>query len=108
MAVAFHSQCGCRPTRNGAVARLHILREAPRRASYRAREQFRPPEAQVGWCGTGAWGHRHDITPLPTKPPAGLRWCGACVGRYADHTGQLADLAAQLMDRTDEAVSTGG
>lgn len=98
MAVAFHSSCGCHPPRQGTVPRLHILREAPRRTSYRA-QQMRPPEATVGWCGTSAWGHRHDITPLPGEPPAGLRWCGACVGRYADHIGQLAALAAQLIDQ---------
>jgi len=98
MATAFYSSCICSPPRAGMVPRLHILREAPRRATYRAAEQFRSPDTQVGWCGTGAWGHRHDISPLPTEPPTGLRWCGACVGRYADHIGQLDALAAQLAE----------
>lgn len=100
MAIAFYSVCVCSPGRAGLKARLHILRDAPRRTSYRAAEQFRSPDMQVGWCGTSAWGHRHDITPLPTEPPAGLAWCGACVGRYADHTGQLNALAARLTDRS--------
>jgi hypothetical protein len=100
MAIAFYSSCGCNPPRSGAVSRLHILREVPRRATYRGPTQFRSPDMQVGWCGTGTWGHRHDITPLPAEPPAGLAWCGACVGRYADHTGQLNALAAQLSDRS--------
>ncbi len=63
MTTAFHSHCDHAPARSGHTPRLHILRTVPRRQNYRAFEQFRRPEAEVGWCGTAAWGHRHDITP---------------------------------------------
>jgi hypothetical protein len=73
MATAFYSSCGCNPPRTGTKPRLHILREIPRRATYRGPDQFRSPDMQVGWCGTGAWGHRHDITPLPAGRPGVVR-----------------------------------
>lgn len=98
MATAFYSACTCNPPRYGMAPRLHILRDVPRRATYRGPTQFRSPDAEVGWCGTGAWGHRHDLTPLPAQPPAGLAWCGGCVGRYADHIGRLDALAALLAE----------
>jgi hypothetical protein len=74
--------------RAGQVRRLHIMRED---GKYPGRQAY---------CGTGGYDVTHSTTvlidPLPATPPDGLAWCGACVGRAAERTGQLDTWAAQL------------
>lgn len=73
------------------VKRLHIIREqGPGDA---------PPGSQT-LCGQGAGKHRESdpvvISPLPVKPPEGLSWCPACVGKQAELSGLLGEFAARL------------
>ncbi|MFC5654454.1 hypothetical protein [Streptomyces nogalater] len=52
------------------------------------------------YCGVHGWrvvdSSAVILDPMPTEPPAGLAWCGACVGRAAEHAGLLTLWAAQL------------
>jgi hypothetical protein len=74
--------------RAAQVRRLHIMRED---GKYPGRQAF---------CGAAGYDVTHSetvvIDPLPAAPPAGLSWCGACVGKAAERTGQLDRWAAQL------------
>lgn len=77
--------------RAGQVRRLHIIRE----------------DGPAGWepgkqtlCGQAAWKATHSdpviISPLPARPPEGLTWCPACVGRQAELLGLLEEIAASV------------
>ncbi|WP_369183305.1 hypothetical protein [Streptomyces sp. Y1] len=74
--------------RAGQVRRLHLYREDGRYPGQQAH------------CGM----HGYEVTnsppivldPAPAAPPEGLTWCGACVGRAAERTGQLDEFAAAL------------
>jgi hypothetical protein len=74
--------------RAAQVRRLHIMREDGR---YPGRQAL---------CGTGGYDVTHSTTvlidPMPEQPPAGLAWCGPCVGRAAERLGQLPQIAARL------------
>jgi hypothetical protein len=74
--------------RAAQVRRLHIMRED---GKYPGRQAF---------CGAAGYDVTHSetvvIDPLPATPPDGLAWCGACVGKAAERTGQLNSWAAQL------------
>ena len=78
--------------RASQVHRLHILRESPVRGSLEPRKS--------GWCGTTGWDVTASrtvlISPLPARPPEGLEWCPACVGRYAEWLGLLGDVAGEV------------
>ena len=77
--------------RAGQVRRLHIIRE----------------DGPAGWppgkqtmCGQAAWKCQNSdpeiITPLPSRPPDGLAWCPACIGRQAEVLGLLDEIAASV------------
>jgi hypothetical protein len=74
--------------RAAQVRRLHLMREDGKWAGRQA------------YCGVHGWAVRDSdpiiLDPPPQVPPTGLTWCGACVGRAAEHTGQLNAWAAQL------------
>lgn len=61
-------------------------------------------------CGAYAWAVRNG-GPVPVVlhdgdlPDPDLRWCPTCVGRAAEHTGQLAALAASVVPRLLEEVA---
>jgi len=74
--------------RSSRVTRLHILRD-----DSHDRRQF--------WCGQSAWPHQRSVPvildPAPLHPPAGLRWCPACVGHLAERLGLLDDVAGEVV-----------
>lgn len=77
--------------RAGQVRRLHILRPTgtPSLAA-----------GKLGYCGTAAWKCQDSdpvfLSPLPARPPDGLAWCPACVGRYAESLGLLGEIAGEV------------
>lgn len=74
--------------RAGQVRRLHLMREDGRFAG------------QQAFCGVHGWQVTDSpaviLDPMPAEPPDGLTWCGACIGRAAEHVGLLNAWAAQL------------
>ncbi len=88
MARAFYRSYVHNQRRAGQVTRLHIIREDGKWAG------------KQGECGTHAWGVTCSepvvIDPMPAKPPEGLSWCPACVGRLAERSGRLDAWAAEL------------
>lgn len=83
--------------RAGQVRLLHVIRDTP------VAHHSNPLHALVGeygWCGTSAGRHRNSeamvISPLPDRPPDGLRWCASCIGHLAEHYGLLGEVAASL------------
>jgi hypothetical protein len=77
--------------RAGQVKRLHILRDT-------GTHSMEP--RKLGWCGTTGWDVTDSrtvlISPLPARPPEGLRWCPSCIGRYAERIGLLDDIAGEV------------
>lgn len=87
--------------RAGQVKRLHIIREV----------------GPAGWeggkqtlCGGHAWPVTNSesviISPLPDRPPEGLAWCPACIGKQAELLGLLEEIAASVA-AYDPALTTG-
>lgn len=78
--------------RAGQVKRLHIIRDTSGTPSL--------PAGHLAWCGVGAGEVTRSpavvISPLPARPPEGLQWCPACVGRYAESIGLLNDIASEV------------
>ncbi len=58
---------------------------------------------QQGLCGASARTHQHSralmIRPMPAVPPAGVPWCGRCIGYLIELSGQLELIAALLSGR---------
>ena len=83
--------------RAGQVRLLHVIRDTP--VAHHG-HQFHALSREYGWCGTSAGRHRNSdavvISPLPGRPPDGLRWCASCTGHLAEHYGLLAEVAASL------------
>ena len=78
--------------RSSRVTRLHVIREVE------------PWESLPGprfWCGQSAWPHRKSVPvildPAPMFPPAGLKWCPACIGHLAERLGLLDDVAGEVV-----------
>lgn len=82
---AFYRDYVTEGRRAGQVRRLHIIREDG------------PNPGREGYCSI----HLRDVThsrgiiiePLPVVPPAGLQWCGTCLGRHVLHLGPGPTLA---------------
>jgi len=74
--------------RAARVRRLHLMREDGKFGGRQA------------YCGVHGWSVRDSVPiildPPPETPPDGLSWCGACVGRAAEKTGQLDQFAREL------------
>ena len=74
--------------RSDRVSRLHVIRETG-------------PHAGVQTlCGQAAYRCQHSdpviISPLPARPPEGLRWCPKCIGHLAEVLGLLDDIAGEV------------
>lgn len=89
--------------RAGQVRRLHILRDTSTRSHFAGKQ---------GWCGTTGWNVTHSetvfISPLPMRPPEGLRWCPSCIGRYAERIGLLDDIAGEVAAYDPGLTEAGG
>ena len=88
MVRAFYRSYVHNQRRAGQVTRLHIVREDGKWAG------------RQGECGTSARGVTRSepvvLDPMPAVPPAGLRWCAACVGKLAERVGLLDQFAAEV------------
>lgn len=77
--------------RAGQVKRLHIVRE-------NGPKGWEPGKQTL--CGQHAWPVTNSesvvIDPMPARPPEGLAWCPACVGRQAELLGLLEEIAARV------------
>lgn len=86
----------------GQVRRVHIER-LPSTEPRKPRKGDRPfswESGHYGWCGiqsgevtrsAAVW-----LDPMPDVLPEGMSWCPACIGRLADHIGQLDRVGAFL------------
>lgn len=85
--------------RGAQVRRLHILREE-------GPGNWEPGEQTL--CGQHAWSVTRSnpviISPLPARPPEGLKWCPKCIGHLAELLGLLDDVAGAVRRRAAEMV----
>jgi hypothetical protein len=87
--------------RAGQVKRLHIVRE----------DGPRGVVAKYTLCGQAAWDCRNSdavvLSPMPARPPEGLAWCPACVGKQAELLGLLDEIAASVAAYDPELTCAG-